>query len=58
MKQSILWRDEVHGKKVLHPLILACHSFIYFESIHPFIGRMNNETIPVPLERVTTKSSL
>jgi Fic family protein len=37
MKQFIRWRDEIHSKNALHPLILACHSFIYFKSIHPFV---------------------
>jgi Fic family protein len=37
MEQFIRWRDDVHNKKLVHPLILACHSFVYFESIHPLI---------------------
>lgn len=37
MKQFILWRDDVHNKKLLHPLILACHTYMYFVHIHPFI---------------------
>jgi prophage maintenance system killer protein len=37
MKQFISWRDNAHNQKLLHPLLLACQSFIYFEFIHPFV---------------------
>ncbi|KAF2188045.1 fic/DOC family protein [Zopfia rhizophila CBS 207.26] len=37
MKQFISWRDNAHNQKLLHPLLLACQSCVYFLYIHPFI---------------------
>lgn len=36
MNRFFLWREEQHRKKVLHPLVLACHQMVYFAYIHPF----------------------
>ena len=37
MKQFIAWRDDIHERQLLHPLILACQSSLYFLFIHPFV---------------------
>jgi len=37
MKRFISWHSNAHNQKLLHPLLLACQSFIYFQFIHPFI---------------------
>ncbi|KAH8727210.1 fic/DOC family protein [Phaeosphaeriaceae sp. PMI808] len=37
MQNFLAWRNDLHERKATHPLILACHSCIYFLSIHPFI---------------------
>ncbi|KAN0072149.1 fic/DOC family protein [Elaphomyces granulatus] len=37
MKEFFDWHKAAHHQKSLHPLLLACHSTIYFLSIHPFV---------------------
>ncbi|KAF1990639.1 hypothetical protein K402DRAFT_324523, partial [Aulographum hederae CBS 113979] len=37
LQKWIYWRNETHEKKLLLPLILACHIFIFFQHIHPFL---------------------
>jgi len=37
MQKYLIWRNDLHERKATHPLILACHLFIYFLFIHPFI---------------------
>ena len=37
MKEFFAWHKAAHHQKLLHPLILACHSVMYFLSIHPFV---------------------
>jgi Fic family protein len=36
MRRFFEWRDKVHQEKKLHPLIVACHTAVYFVHIHPF----------------------
>jgi Fic family protein len=46
MKSFFRWRDQIHERKELHPLIAACQLIVYFLHIHPFpdgngrVGRM------------------
>lgn len=37
MKEFFIWRDDADARRLLHPLLLACHSYIYFVFIHPFL---------------------
>jgi Fic family protein len=37
MKNFFHWRNNTHLLKAVHPLIHACHSFIYFVFLHSFV---------------------
>lgn len=37
LRRYFAWRTRAHAEQKLHPLLLACHSMVYFLQIHPFI---------------------
>jgi Fic family protein len=37
VREFFAWQSAAHEQKSLHPLMLACHSTVYFLSIHLFI---------------------